>query len=134
MSSYVTDTHALLWHLSLDSSLSRTAAGLFRQADAGNAEIVVPSIVLVEVIYLSERQRVPGDRVERILSLVTGGRGSYRLAELDEAVVRALRRIPRADVPDLPDRVIAATSLYLGLPLITRDRRLKGCNLLRCVW
>jgi len=33
-------------------------------------------------------------------------------------------RVERAQIPDLPDRIIAATALYLGLPLISRDRRI----------
>ncbi|HET90690.1 MAG TPA: PIN domain-containing protein [Chloroflexi bacterium] len=134
MSAYVTDTHALLWHLSGDPLLSAPAADIFCQTDAGLAEIVIPSIVLVEVVYLCERQRVPDDRIERILALPDQPGSRYRVAPLDEAVVRALRRIPRAHAPDMPDRIIGATALCLGLPLITRDSKLIGSQLLTCVW
>ena len=75
MTAYVTDTHALLWHLSGDADLSPLAADLFRRADAGDIEIIIASIVLVEVVYLCERQRVPDDRIERILEM-TGLPGS----------------------------------------------------------
>ena len=134
MNTYVTDTHALLWHLSNDPALSMPAADLFRQADAGVTEIVIPSIVLVEVVYLCERQRVPDDRIERILALPGSPGSRYRVVPLNEPVVQALRRILRDQVPDMPDRIIGATALYLGLPLITRDSRLVGCRLLNCVW
>ena len=63
MNAYVTDTHALLWHLSNDPALSAPTADLFRQADTGATEIIIRSIVLVEVVYLCERQRVPDDRI-----------------------------------------------------------------------
>ena len=48
----------------------------------------------------------------------------------DRHGAQALRKVERTLVPDLPDRVIAATALHLGLPLITRDRRmqLSGVN------
>ena len=36
---------------------------------------------------------------------------------LDYNVASALRSIPRDIVPDMPDRIIAATALHLGLPL-----------------
>ncbi|MDY7076564.1 MAG: hypothetical protein SXV54_06520 [Chloroflexota bacterium] len=36
-----------------------------------------------------------------------------------------MRQVPREQVPDLPDRVIAATALYLGVPLISRDRKIR---------
>jgi PIN domain nuclease of toxin-antitoxin system len=48
MNAYVTDTHALLWYLSNDLALSALALDLFRQADTGLTEIVIPSIVLLE--------------------------------------------------------------------------------------
>jgi predicted nucleic acid-binding protein len=36
-----------------------------------------------------------------------------------------LRRISRDVVPDMPDRIIAATALHLELPLVTSDRRIQ---------
>lgn len=33
----------------------------------------------------------------------------------------------------LPDRVIAATALQLGLPLVTRDRRLQSAGI-QTIW
>ncbi len=131
---YVTDTHALLWHLSNDATLSATSAALFHRADAGAVEIIIPSIVLVEVVYLCERQRVPEDRIERILAFPYGAHSSYRIAPLDAPVIQALRRIPRDHAPDMPDRIIGATALYLDLPLITRDHKLRDISLLTCVW
>jgi predicted nucleic acid-binding protein len=134
MNTYVTDTHALLWHLSNDSALSASAADTFRQADSGASEIIIPSIVLVEVVYLCERQRVPDDRIDRVLALPGSPGSRYRVVPLDEPIVQALRRIPRDQMPDMPDRVIGATALHLGLPLITRDSKLTDSKLLTCVW
>jgi predicted nucleic acid-binding protein len=41
-------------------------------------------------------------------------------------VARATEHIPRSIVPDLPDRIIAATALVLGLPLVTADRQIRA--------
>jgi len=87
MSTFFTDTHALLWYLACDPTLSATAADLFRQADAGTAEIVIPSIVLVEVVYLCERQRVPDNRIDNLLALPGKSGSRYHIAPLDESVV-----------------------------------------------
>lgn len=54
MAQYVTDTHALMWHLLGDRRLSSTARAIFDDADAGLHQIFIPSIVAVEVIYLAE--------------------------------------------------------------------------------
>ncbi|PJB74400.1 MAG: PIN domain nuclease, partial [Armatimonadetes bacterium CG_4_9_14_3_um_filter_58_7] len=31
--------------------------------------------------------------------------------------------------PDMPDRIIAATALHLGLSLVTRDSKIQGCGI-----
>ena len=46
------------------------------------------------------------------------------LANLTSEVVDALATIPRDSVPDMPDRIIAATAIHLGLPLISKDSRM----------
>ena len=37
-----------------------------------------------------------------------------------------LMEVPHEAVPDLPDRVIAATGLLHGMPILRRDRRNSG--------
>jgi PIN domain nuclease of toxin-antitoxin system len=56
---YVTDTHPLIWALSNDPQLSTAAQVAFAEADAGQAIIIIPPIVAIEMIYLSERGRIP---------------------------------------------------------------------------
>jgi len=48
-------------------------------------------------------------------------------------VVEALSYIPREQVPDMPDRIIAATARYLDLPLISRDRKIQAANI-NIIW
>ncbi|MBM4425396.1 MAG: type II toxin-antitoxin system VapC family toxin [Chloroflexi bacterium] len=134
VNSFVTDTHALLWHLSNDSALSAQAGEKFRLADIGGGEIFIPSIVLVEVVFLAERQRVPSERIDRIANLSVVPGSHYHLVPLDMALIQTMRRIPREIVPEMPDRLIAATALLLGLPLITRDTRIAQLTTVECIW
>jgi len=55
------------------------------------------------------------------------------IAPLDWDVAITVRSIARADVPDLPDRVIAATAAALQLPLVTKDGRIRATNL-ETIW
>jgi PIN domain nuclease of toxin-antitoxin system len=48
---------------------------------------------------------------------------------MDTAIVLALRQIPREQIPELPDRIIAATAVHLDLPLISRDRTIQASNI-----
>jgi predicted nucleic acid-binding protein len=43
----------------------------------------------------------------------------------DRNIALSLRQVDRSQIPDLPDRIIAATALYLNVPVISRDRRIQ---------
>jgi predicted nucleic acid-binding protein len=51
------------------------------------------------------------------------------MVPLDFAVAQTVQQISRTDVPEMPDRIIAATAYYLGLPLVTRDHKIRSANL-----
>lgn len=44
-----------------------------------------------------------------------------------------MRLVPRADVPDMPDRIVAATAVYFGVPVISRDARIRASNV-QTIW
>jgi PIN domain nuclease of toxin-antitoxin system len=57
----------------------------------------------------------------------------FKEAPFTEAIVDAMRQVPRAEVPDMPDRIVAATAVYYGVPVISRDGRIRSSNL-QTVW
>ncbi len=130
---HVADTHAIIWHLTLNPRLSPVARAVLLDADAGNRRIFVPSISLVEAIFLADRGRIDQDLVDLMLSYVENPNRAYSSAELDTVTVRAVRQIPRAAVPDMPDRIIAATALSLRLPLIAVDERIRTAGVVPVV-
>ena len=40
-----------------------------------------------------------------------------------------MRQVPRTDVPDMPDRIVAAPGVYFGAPVLSRDGRIRAANL-----
>jgi len=52
---------------------------------------------------------------------------------LDEDVAMKVMEVPRQDVPDLPDRVIAATALLRGVPVLSRDDRIRSSSI-KTIW
>lgn len=135
MSRYVTDTHALHWHLVGNPKLSATAQQIFQAADRGQHQIVIPGIVLIEFIYLVEKGRLDRTYVDRLFAQLdqTDG-GSYTVASLDLSIAQALWSVSRTLVPEMPDRIITATALALGLPLITRDNVIQRAALVPTIW
>lgn len=90
--------------------------------------IYVPSITLVEIVYLVEKGRFTEELFYRLVKVCEDPENVLRLASLDLAVSLALSRVRREQVPDMPDRIIAATALALGLPLVTRDGKIITSN------
>jgi PIN domain nuclease of toxin-antitoxin system len=134
VNAYVTDTHALIWHLTADARLSATCREIFEAADRGEAKIWIPGIVLVETVYLAEKARFPDALVTQMLDLVDPPTAGYAVAPLDAGVIRSLAAIDRSEVPDMPDRVIAATAVRVGVPLLTRDHKIQRALGTRAIW
>jgi hypothetical protein len=44
-----------------------------------------------------------------------------------------MKQIPRRDVPDLPDRVIAATALFFEVPVLSGDGDIRSSAILT-IW
>jgi PIN domain nuclease of toxin-antitoxin system len=76
---------------------------------------------------------VPKDALQRLeLALVDEASGMV-VVPLDSAIAQTLHKIPRDAVPDMPDRIIAATAVYRAAPLVTRDARLRAAGI-QTVW
>ena len=41
---------------------------------------------------------------------------------------------PRLTVPEIGDRIIAATALSLGLPLVTNDHKIRELSVIQTIW
>jgi len=134
MNGYVTDTHALLWYLTDDPQLSPKCKPIFEAADRGEAKVWIPSIVLVETVYLVEKGRIPDVMYARMMDIVEPPRLGYEVAPLDGQLIRWLVQIDRSTVPDLPDRVVAATALQRGLPLMSKDGRIARLTQISRLW
>lgn len=134
MSAVVADTHTLIWYATKDPRLSTAARAALVSAEQAGAPIFVPSMVIVELRYLVEKGTITEAEYEAIVTELKNPMTAPTIAALDLAVAEALAQIPRATVPDMPDRIIAATALWLGLPLVTRDSRICLLSNISTLW
>jgi Uncharacterized protein conserved in bacteria len=125
MSAIVADTHAAVWYLTNNPKLSKAAAQALDGASASGDPILIPAISLVELTYLVEKGRIPPDARTKLVELLADPGGPYELAPLDADVAAAVELIDRRVVPDLPDRVIAATALARNVALASRDEKIR---------
>lgn len=134
MKRWVTDTHALIWHLYNAKRLSPEVRRIFAQVDNGEGQIIIPAITLVEIIYLAEKERIDVKAVKQVIKLLRSGVDNYVIAPLDLDVAATLQHVDRAIVPEMPDRIITATALHLKLPLLTRDSEIVKFDQITAVW
>jgi len=133
MAAVVADTHSAIWYLANDPKLSGAAPKALDGASAAGDPILIPSISLVELTYLVEKGRVPAEARKRLVDALAQPDGPYELAPLDGRVAAAVELIDRSVVPDMPDRIIAATALSSGADLVSRDGKIRASQV-QTIW
>jgi PIN domain nuclease of toxin-antitoxin system len=129
----VLDTHTAIWYFSGSSQLSPTALNAIEGAISAAEDVFLSAISLVEVLYLAEKGKLPVDAVKKLDDALREENSSIAIVPLDSAVARAVAQISRNAVPDMPDRIIAATAAHLGVPLVTRDRQIQASGI-KTIW
>ena len=116
MDSFVTDTQALVKFMMGKKVINDKSHQAFLSADKAQSTIIIPAIVLMEVLYLFEKNRIDISlfQTEDLLKSQ-----NYQFEPLSLEILKTASEI--TDIPELHDRLIAATARYLDLPLITND-------------
>ncbi len=130
----VADTHALVWYLVEPERLSQVALDALEGSIAAGEPVYISAISLIEICYLIEKRRIATDLLQRILAVLNDPNPSLVVVPIDLAISIAIREIDRDTVPDMPDRIIAATALHLNLPLVTRDRKIRAEGAIVTIW
>lgn len=133
MTGIVVDTHAFVWYLLSPGRLSQTARDAFTQAAARGDRVFIPAIVLVEICYLVDKGKWRPEDLDTLIAALSNPSSGFVVAPLDQRTALSVRNVDRATVPDMPDRIIAATALSLGLPLVTRDGKIRASNVVT-IW
>jgi PIN domain nuclease of toxin-antitoxin system len=130
----VADTHAIIWYLVEPERLSQVALDALEGAIAAGEPVYISAISLIEICYLIEKRRIASDLLQRILEVLNEPNPSLMVAPINLAISLAVQNINRDTVPDMPDRIIAATALHLNLPLVTRDRKIQAERSIVTIW
>lgn len=124
----VADTHTALWYLYGDSRLSKRAKTFIDVAAAGVKKIAVSAISLAEIVYLVEKKRVPASAYHDLCSALSDPDHVFVEEALGADIVEAMHIVPRGDVPDMPDRIVAATAIYFRVAVISRDGKIRASS------
>jgi PIN domain nuclease of toxin-antitoxin system len=123
------DTHALIWLVSDPGRLSLKASGAIRGASGG---IAISAITLWEVAWLTTNGRLDiSGTVEAFVERIAS-RAAIRPITVKVAVLAT--QLPDTYPGDPCDRLIGATALAEGMPLVTKDRNIRRCRQIKTVW
>jgi PIN domain nuclease of toxin-antitoxin system len=125
----VADTHAALWYVFDDPRLSFAAGRFIDEALANGMSIAVSPISLAEIVYLQEKKRLPADSFGDLKRALTEGNHVFKQVAFTMEVAEAMRLVPRDAIPDMPDRIVAATAIHLSVPLLSRDGRIRASTI-----
>ncbi len=134
MSAVVIDTHVLIWYTSKSSLLSTNARVALETAENHGELIYVPAIVVVELRYLVEKKTISESDYQNMLTALRDPLTVLTVPPMSLDVAATVTQIPRATVPDMPDRIIAANALALSLPLVTKDHKIRNLTNIVTIW
>ena len=125
------DTHVLYWMANDSKRLSRRAFAAIRRARQ-NTGVAVATITMWELAWLAQNGRI----------VVTGSVETFIRETVARVILRAVTPEIAAlaasfplDFPrDPADRLIAATAMVEGCPLITADERIQRSKVVETVW
>lgn len=127
---YVPDTHTLVWYLTADQRLGKQAREALASVDRGEARALIPIIVLTEILYLEEKGRIH-IRLEELLRYLQQ-HSQYNIVPYTLDLLMAIREI--GDIPELHDRIIAATARRHDAIVLTRDPAIVGSSSVKTLW
>jgi PIN domain nuclease of toxin-antitoxin system len=129
MNAVVVDTHAIIWYFLQSKKLSATALAAIENSDL----VYIATISVVEIIYLQEKGKIPNIALQQLNQALTDTNTGWLVMPLNIEIAQSITQIPRDVVPEMADRIIAATAFYLNLPLVTCDSKIHSLNI-QIVW
>lgn len=128
-SNFVTDTMALILRLERRKS-SRKVKAIFEGVEKAKFTMIIPAMVLAEIGYLSERNRIDTNLREVYDYCKTYP--AFKIEAITENIIYKSFEID--DIPELHDRIIAGTAYHKDLELLTNDPIISNSQYVSTIW
>ena len=125
------DTHALLWLALEPEKLSKKARDAISHARKTSL-LAVAGITLWEMAWLVEKDRIA--TTMSVESFVRECAAKVRVIAITPEIAACAVSFPDSYPKDRQDRLIGATALVEGVPLLTHNRLIKKSRLVPVIW
>ena len=125
------DTHVLLWMASDPRRLSKKAREAIREAREKTG-VAIAAITLWELAWLAENGRI--QVTGSVESFVRETASRVMVAPITPEIAAFAVQLPSSFPKDPADRLIAATAMVEGAPLVTADGRIRGAKVVQTIW
>ncbi|HLM81184.1 MAG TPA: type II toxin-antitoxin system VapC family toxin [Terriglobales bacterium] len=125
------DTHVLIWMASDPKRLSKKARSAIRDAREKTG-VAVAAITLWELAWLAENGRI--QVVGSVESFVREIVARVIVKPLTPETAALATRLPTGFPKDPAHRLIAATAIAEGVPLVTADERIRQAKVVQAIW
>ena len=128
---YLLDTVALVRHFTGKGKIGQKAARILDGIEDkdNHDEMVISVISLMEVMYLAEKNRIEVSLSEALDTIASSSR--YTITNLNSDILRVAES---TEFYELHDRLILATGKWLGIGIISSDRRFYEVDGIKVVW
>ena len=127
----VADTCVVIWLAGSPTTLSRVAHDAIVGARKSEG-LAISGATLYELAWLLEHRRLPLDTP--VAPFLAEVESSFIVLPITAKVAQLAAALPDSFPADPMDRLIAATALDQGMPLITRDKAIRRSKAVPVVW
>lgn len=125
------DTHVLIWMASDPKRLSKKSREAIREAREKTG-VGIAAITLWELAWLAENGRI--QVTGSVESFVRETASRVMVEPITPEIAAFAVQLPSSFPKDPADRLIAATAMVEGAPLVTADERIRQSKVVRTIW
>jgi PIN domain nuclease of toxin-antitoxin system len=126
------DTHVVLWLALEPARISRKAAGVIEETRHSGQGLAISDMTLLEIAVIESKSRI--HLSASLETFLTEVESRFVVLPITGRVCVRAMGLPVTYPKDPADRIIGATALVEGIPLITADSDIRKSKALPTIW